>query len=152
VDIGELGNESNTTLFSGCLWIWYALALTAIAGKQSTTNPLRGILCLEGAHTLFLPLEKNSNTHPLIALLHTIVRAGISVVFVDDRPDLLAGEILNQAEIIILTRSTVSLTLKCFDMLIDALPAHKERLRQMEATEAIVRWRGLDPVHIVGMR
>ena len=151
IDIGEIGSESNTALLSGCLWAWYALALTALAGKQSTSSPLQGILGLEGAHTLFPLPEKNSNKHPLIALLHTSIRAGISLVFVDDRPDLLDREILNHTEMTLLTRSTVTPTLECFDMLIDASPAQKERLRQMETHEAIVKMRGIDPVHIVGV-
>jgi hypothetical protein len=150
MDICELGNESNTALLSGCLWIWYALALTTLAPARRA-HPLRGILGLEGAHTLFPLPDRNSNMHPLIALVHTLIQAGVSIVFVDDRPDLLDNEILNNAELTLLTRSTVLPTLKCFDTLIEASPAQKERLRQMEPAEAIVKWRELEPVHIVGV-
>jgi hypothetical protein len=150
ITIGWLWGESNSVLLAGCLWAWYALALTEQAGRAEATEPAgvpRGLLGLAGAHSL-LAAPAGSGISPLASLLSSATRAGVGLVLVDDRPDLLDPEIAREAGATLVLPNTMLSAQEHLAALLGVSTSQRGRLTQLSEGEAVVQIRDVDPVHI----
>ena len=144
IDVGWLGSDINNTLLRGCLWTWLALALTA---ASEPSQPLRGIIGLEDAHTIFGSVgTRPAAASPLISLVQSGTYAGLGTLLIDDRPDLLDVEVTNKATLTILTRNGNLAILERTAALIGASPRQRTRISRLDALEAVVALRGVAPV------
>jgi hypothetical protein len=142
IDIGWFGSAINNALIYSCLWMWYSLAL---AERPSAEPHLGGVLALEEAHTLF---TLSPSVASFATLIQSNTQANIATLLIDTHPELLDNALSNQAALTILTRSSAAKTQEYVAQLIGATPAQKARIARMQATEAVVKIQGFQPVHI----
>jgi hypothetical protein len=154
IEFGWLGSDINTTLLRGCLWAWFALALTS-----SSMQPASGLVALTDAHALLgsaadkvrsSASAPSSATYvsPLPTFVQNIARAGVGTIIIDDRPDLLSTEVAHKAAMTMLTSNATTVAQEHVAMMIGASPRQRMRMRRLNPMEAVVAMRGLTPMLI----
>jgi len=155
IEFGWLGSDISSAMLRGCLWAWLALALTS-----APVIATRGFVVLTDAHTLFGPIADRSSSSlklnspparpvsPLATLAQNIARAGVGTIFITDRPDLLASEVTNMAEVTILTSNANMAAQEHAARLIGASSRQHIRMHRLNPAEAVVAMRGVIPILI----
>jgi len=150
IEFGWLGSDISGTMLRGCLWAWLALALTS-----APVIATRGFVVLTDAHTLFGPVGDRSRSSmvpnsllampvsPIAILAQNIARAGVGTILITDRPDLLASEVTNKAEVTILTSNANIAAQEHAARLIGASPRQRIRMYRLNPAEAVVAMRGV---------
>ncbi|MGH2478451.1 MAG: hypothetical protein ACRDHW_02185, partial [Ktedonobacteraceae bacterium] len=119
VEVGWVGNELSNRLVRGCLWAWFALALSAL--EEEATLP-RALLSLDEAH-LFFPQAASTHDFSLTSLLDQHTAQGCGALLFSDRSNLLAREIHERSALTLLTQQDRAGTL-------EYIPALTQRQRQ----------------------
>jgi hypothetical protein len=150
IEFGWLGSDISSAMLRGCIWAWFALALTA---APVTTQATRGFVVLIDAHTLFGSVGDRSHSStvpvsPVATLAQSIARTGVGTLFIDDRPDLLDAEVTNKAGITILTSNVNRAAQEYAAALIGASPRQRVRMHRLNPMEAVVAVRGSTPMLI----
>ena len=155
IEFGWLGSDISGAMLHGCLWVWLALALTS-----APVIATRGFVVLTDAHTLFGPVGDRSRSSmvpnsllampvsPIAILAQNIARAGVGTILITDRPDLLASEVTNKAEVTILTSNANIAAQEHAARLIGASPRQRIRMYRLNPAEAVVAMRGVTPMLI----
>ena len=150
IELGWLGSDTNHVLIRGCLWAWFALALTA------ETATRQGLVVVTDAHTLFgTATEKSSSSTgalsatsplPTVALAHQLAQMGIGTMWIDDRPDLLHVEATSKVGLTLLTHNANPTAQEYASRLIGASPRQRVRLHHLNEKEVIVATRNARPL------
>jgi len=85
---------------------------------------------------------------PIAILAQNIARAGVGTILITDRPDLLASEVTNKAEVTILTSNANIAAQEHAARLIGASPRQRIRMYRLNPAEAVVAMRGVTPMLI----
>jgi hypothetical protein len=155
IEFGWLGSDINTALLRGCLWVWFALALTS---SSAAAQPPCGLVALTDAHTLLgsaadkvrSSAAPSSATYvsPLPTFVQNIAGAGVGTIIIDDRPDLVSTEVAHKAAMTMLTSNATTVAQEHVATMIGASPRQRMRMRRLNPMEAVVAMRGLTPMLI----
>jgi hypothetical protein len=150
IEFGWLGSDISSAMLRGCIWAWFALALTS---APVTAQATRGFVVLIDAHTLFASVTDRSHSStvpvsPIATLARSIARNGVGTLFIDDRPDLLDEEVTNKAGMIILTSNANRVAQEHAAALIGASPRQRVRMHHLNPMEMVVAVRGSTPMLI----
>ena len=85
---------------------------------------------------------------PIATLAQNIARAGVGTIFITDRPDLLASEVTNKAEVTILTSNANMAAQEHAARLIGVSSRQHIRIHRLNPMEAAVAMRGVTPMLI----
>jgi hypothetical protein len=85
---------------------------------------------------------------PIATLAQNIARAGVGTIFITDRPDFLASEVTNKAEVTIVTSNANMAAQEHAARLIGASSRQHIRMHRLKPAEAVVALRGVTPMLI----
>ncbi|HZO71764.1 MAG TPA: hypothetical protein VFB60_06140 [Ktedonobacteraceae bacterium] len=143
IDVSWLGSDLTNMLLYGSLWVWYSLALSAM---PAVTSSLRGIVAVEDAHVLFR--NTSSWQTALASLIQANAQKGVATLLIDDRPELLANEITNNASASIITGIKTRTAQDAVSTIIGASANQRARLTCLRSGEAIVKLQNMAAIQI----
>lgn len=146
IELGLVGGHIGQAFLRGCLWAWFSLALTT----RGITHGIRGIVAVEDAHAIFSMQSDTSTVFAtsVVSLAQAVACTGVGTLLIDNRPDLLCGEVISEAGATIVTSIRNQSAQEKAAQLIGASPRERERMRHLSREEAIVLVPGTSPVLI----